>query len=80
MQWKHVDHIRELFAPPAVITSEEATGPSTVESSRAVPLEDVGDAVPDTNHVEDSMPWSDGAARSTTSLGSARCALSAQGS
>ena len=56
MQRKHVDHIRELFTPPAVITSEVATGPSTVESSRAVPLEDVGDAVPDTNQVEDSMP------------------------
>ena len=56
MQRKHVDHIRELFTPPAVITSEVATGPSTVESSRAVPLEDVGDAVPDPNQVEHSMP------------------------
>ena len=53
MQRKHVDHIRELFTPPAVITSEVATGPSTFES---VPLEDVGDAVPDINHAEDSMP------------------------
>ena len=57
MQWKHVDHIREVFTPPAVITSVVATGPSTVWSaSRAVPQEDVGDEVPDTNHVEDSMP------------------------
>lgn len=28
MQRKHVDHIRKVFAPPAVITSEVATGPS----------------------------------------------------
>ena len=38
MKRKHVDHIREVFAPPAVVTSEVATGPSIVESaSRAVP-------------------------------------------
>ena len=32
MQRKHADHIRKLLTPPAVITSEVATGPSTVES------------------------------------------------
>ena len=57
MQRKHVDHIGEVFTPPAVITSEVATGPSTIQSaSRAVPREDAGDEMPDTNHVEDSMP------------------------
>ena len=39
-----------------MITSEVTIGPSTVESSRAVPREDAGDEVPDTNSVEDSMP------------------------
>ena len=57
MQRKHVDYIQEVFTPPAVITSEVATGPSTFQSaSRAVPQEDAGNEVPGTNHVEDSMP------------------------
>ena len=57
MQRKHVNHIRKVFTPPAVITSEIASGPSTVESaSRAVPREDAGHEVSDTNIVEDSMP------------------------
>lgn len=54
MQRKHVDHIREAFAPPVVITSDD-TGSSTVEfTSRAVPQEDAGNAVPDSNSSEES--------------------------
>ena len=56
MQRKHVDHIQDDFAPPAVITTVVATGPSTVEStSRAVPREDAGNTVPDTNSFEEPM-------------------------
>ena len=53
MQRKHVDHIRDVFAPPAVIISCN-TGLSTVEfTSRVVPQEDSGNAVPDTNSSEE---------------------------
>ena len=56
MQRKHVDHIRELFAPSAGKPSEVATGPSTVGSAaRAVPREDAVDELPETASVEDSM-------------------------
>ena len=56
MQRKHVDHIQDVFAPPALITTVVATGPSTVEStSRAVPQEDVENTVPDTNSFEKPM-------------------------
>ena len=56
MQRKHVDHIQDVFAPPVVITTVAATGPSIVESaSRAVPREDAENTVPDTNSFEEPM-------------------------
>ena len=56
IQRKHVEHIREGFAPSAVMASEVSTGPSTVESTaRVVPREDAVHEVPDTASVEDSM-------------------------
>ena len=56
MQQKHVDHIRDVFAPPAVITSDVATGPSTVEcTSTAVTQGNAGNTVPDANSFEELM-------------------------
>ena len=56
MQQKHVNDIRDVFAPPAVITSDVATGPSTFKcTSTAVTQEDAGNTVPDTSSFEKPM-------------------------
>ena len=54
MQLKN--HIRQVLAPPAVVTSAVATGPSTVRStSRVVPREDAGNMVLNTSSFEELM-------------------------
>ena len=59
IQGKHIDHIQEVFDPPAVITSDN-TGSSTVEfTSIVVPQEDSGNAVPHTNSSEEPISTSD---------------------